>query len=209
MGIAKEKAPAAHIAGKEIGEFAEVNAAAAVGGAEVIHVAHAVIAAEADGVAAPGVGGGVGKTFGLAGRSGQRPAGIAAHVIELGAGRDAGETKQGGIGDAGVQSVGGWVHVVIGGKDGFVEAVVAEANFVGPLRIQVGGQIDAEDLGARAGGGKPLGTEGDGVFLGLVGVGIDEAGAEHVAGVEHVISFPDKIVAAVLVDEIEVNGSRI
>ncbi len=62
------------VAGEEIGEAVEIDAAAAFGGAQIIDAAVAEDAAEAERVLAVNPGNGVGIIFGVAGIGPERPA---------------------------------------------------------------------------------------------------------------------------------------
>src|ERR1700722_1087431 len=79
--VAVEFSPSFHVAGGEILERIEIDAAAAVGGTEIVDGAVAVIAAEAQGVFSASEGSGIGNIFGAAGSGFEGPTGIAAHVV--------------------------------------------------------------------------------------------------------------------------------
>src|SRR5208283_3485884 len=179
-GIAVEETPAAHIPIHEISQVAEIDAASSITSTVIIHIAVVEGPAEADGMLAVGVGGSVGKTIRLAGGGFQGPAGIAAHVVKcVRPWVDAREPEQPRIGDTGIEAVSDWVDVVVKREDGFIEPVVAEAKFICPSGTERGSQAHAEYLGSRAGGRKPIRPQWHRIFFGLIGIRVDEAGAQY------------------------------
>src|ERR1700722_10839391 len=189
--------PFFHVAGGEILERIEIDAATTFGSAEIVDGAVAVIAAEAQGMFSAGERSGIGNIFGAAGKGFERPAGIAAHVAagETGAQADARKAEETRVGHTGVDAVTGiGIDVVIERQDRFVKVVVTEAELIDPARVGSPGPIDAEHLGNGLGGRAPLRADGYGVLFDFVGVGVDEAAGNGVLRIQDVVGLGDDVV---------------